>query len=88
VVFLFVLRLIKLAVKKLQEQNAYMTYLGDPNRAMKLSEKFGQLYDDEWTNAFESLTDKKSGLPLKDAINVLLRLLQVMFNTICINIVQ
>ncbi|XP_060569583.1 myosin-9-like [Ruditapes philippinarum] len=69
-------RFSKLAGKKLQEQNADIADLSDPNRAMKLSEKFGQLYDDEWTNAFESLTDKKSGLPLKDAINVLLRLLQ------------
>ncbi|XP_060569581.1 uncharacterized protein LOC132727998 [Ruditapes philippinarum] len=69
-------RLIKLAVKKLQEQNADIPDLSDPNRAMKLSEKFGELYDYEWTNAFESLTDKKPGLPLKEAINVLLRFLQ------------
>jgi hypothetical protein len=49
---------------------------------MKLSEKFGQIFDDEWTNAFDNLTDKKPGLPSKEAINVLLRLLQVMYNTI------
>ncbi|XP_060552625.1 uncharacterized protein LOC132713939 [Ruditapes philippinarum] len=69
-------RLSKLAGKKLQEQNADIPDLSDPYRAMKLSEKFGQIYDDEWTNAFESLTYKKPGLPLKEAIHVLIRLLQ------------
>ncbi|XP_060604269.1 uncharacterized protein LOC132757101 [Ruditapes philippinarum] len=69
-------RVMKLSGKKLQEKNADTADLNDPNRALKLSEKFGQLYDDEWTNAFECLTDKKIGVPLKDAINVLLRLLQ------------
>ncbi|XP_060586884.1 DNA ligase 1-like [Ruditapes philippinarum] len=58
-------RFSKLAGKKLQEQNADIADLSDPNRAMKVSEKFGQLYDDDWTNAFESLTDKKLGVPLK-----------------------
>ncbi|XP_060607624.1 uncharacterized protein LOC132759792 [Ruditapes philippinarum] len=69
-------RFSKLAGKKLQEQNADIADFLDPYRAMKVSEKFGQLYDDDWTNAFESLTDKKLGVPLRDAINVLLRLLQ------------
>lgn len=45
---------------------------------MKLAEKYGQLYDDEWTNAFEALTDsdKKICLQQKDAIDTLLNLLK------------
>ncbi|XP_060569580.1 uncharacterized protein LOC132727996 [Ruditapes philippinarum] len=69
-------RFSKLTGNKSQEKNADIADLSDLNRAMKLSEKFGQLFDDEWTNAFENLTDKKPALPVKEAINVLLRLLQ------------
>jgi hypothetical protein len=85
--FLFVLRFSKLAGKKLQEQNSDIANLSNPYRATKLSEKFSQIYDDEWTNAFEVLTDKKLGLPLKTAIRILLDLLRVMYNTILINII-
>jgi hypothetical protein len=28
-----------------------LIYLGDPNRPMKIAEKYGELYDNEWTDA-------------------------------------
>ncbi|XP_053389266.1 myosin heavy chain, clone 203-like [Mercenaria mercenaria] len=67
-------RFSKLAGDKLTNQNADIADLSDPNRAMKLSEKFGQLYDDEWTDAFEVLKGKK--MLVKDAIQFLLDILQ------------
>ncbi|XP_060604270.1 uncharacterized protein LOC132757103 [Ruditapes philippinarum] len=78
-------RFSKLAGKKYPEQIADILDLSDPYRAMKLSERFGQLYDDEWTNAFEDLTDKKLGLPLKTAIHILLDLLRECY-TFCNNL--
>ncbi|KAH3831002.1 hypothetical protein DPMN_104261 [Dreissena polymorpha] len=52
--------------------------LSDPNRAMqmKLSDKFGALYDDAWTDAFEDLTKKHKQKP-NDAIHFLLESLKV-----------
>lgn len=67
-------RFSKLAGAKLTDQNADIADLSDPNRAMKVSEKFGTLYDDEWTDAFEELKKKK--IPVKDAIQLLLNILQ------------
>ncbi|XP_053389268.1 uncharacterized protein LOC128552264 [Mercenaria mercenaria] len=61
---------------KLSEQNADIADLSDPYRAIEVSERFGQLYDDEWIDAFETLTEKKMGLSMKEAIAFLLRLVQ------------
>lgn len=69
-------RFSKVAGAKLSDENSDIADLSDPNRAMKLSEKFGQLYDDEWTNAFEALTDDKIGINQKEAIRMLLNFLQ------------
>lgn len=73
-----VCRFSKVAGAKLSDDNSDIADLSDPNRAMKLSERFGQLYDDEWTNAFEALTDKDQlGMHHKEAIRMLLLFLQV-----------
>lgn len=70
-------RFSKVAGAKLSDDNSDIADLSDPNRAMKLSERFGQLYDDEWTNAFEALTDKDQlGMHHKEAIRMLLLFLQ------------
>jgi hypothetical protein len=34
-----------------------ITDLGDPNRPMKIAEKYGELYDNEWTNAMDYRDD-------------------------------
>ncbi|KAH3843307.1 citron Rho-interacting kinase-like isoform X2 [Dreissena polymorpha] len=64
----------KLAGHKLTDQNPDIADLSDPNRAMKLSERFGTLYDDEWTNAFEELSDKLN-VEKQEAVTFLLRCL-------------
>ena len=40
-----------MAGDKLTKGNPAITDLGDPNRPMKISEKYGGLYDNEWTDA-------------------------------------
>ncbi|KAH3843318.1 hypothetical protein DPMN_116832 [Dreissena polymorpha] len=49
---------------------------------MKLSEKFGALYDDAWTDAFEYLIEKKKLRP-NDVIQFLLECLKVILNPNC-----
>ena len=57
------------------DNNADIADLSDPNRAMKLAEKFGQVYDDSWTDSFEILTENK--IQKHTAIMFLLEMLQV-----------
>lgn len=48
-------RLSQVAGAKLTDNNPAITDLSDPNRAMKLGEKFSELYDNEWTDALEEM---------------------------------
>ncbi|KAH3838964.1 uncharacterized protein LOC127879463 [Dreissena polymorpha] len=45
---------------KLHDNNPDIADLSDPNRSMKLAERFSELYDNEWTNCFEVLTKQKN----------------------------
>ncbi|XP_076117894.1 uncharacterized protein LOC143085437 isoform X1 [Mytilus galloprovincialis] len=49
-------RLSKEMGDKLSENNAGIADLSDPNRSTKLAEKYNNLYDNDWTDALESLT--------------------------------
>ncbi|XP_060073303.1 uncharacterized protein LOC132553108 [Ylistrum balloti] len=53
-------RLSKLAGNKLVHGNPAITDLSDSNRPTKLSERYSELYDNEWTDALEELTDETS----------------------------
>ncbi|XP_060078881.1 uncharacterized protein LOC132558351 [Ylistrum balloti] len=61
-------RLSKLAGAKLSDNNPDITDLSDPNRPQKLAQMFNELYDNQWTEAFESM----SGSHDKGNIQVLL----------------
>ena len=50
----------------------------DTNRPTKLAESFSELYDNEWTNAFEDLKQKKKREDV-DIVKSLLDLLKVTF---------
>ncbi|XP_052795701.1 synaptonemal complex protein 1-like isoform X2 [Mya arenaria] len=49
------LRLSKIAGANLAFQNPNIADLGDPNRPTKLAEIFSELYDNQWTDAFEQI---------------------------------
>lgn len=46
----------KVAGERMTEGNPFVTDLSDPNRPQKLAEKFNSLYDNSWTDAFESVS--------------------------------
>ncbi|XP_071126093.1 uncharacterized protein [Mytilus edulis] len=46
-------RLSSVAGEKLTKGNPAITDLGDPNRPMKIGEMYGELYDNEWTDAMK-----------------------------------
>jgi hypothetical protein len=50
-------RLSSMAGDKLTKGNPAITDLGDPNRPMKIAEKYGELYDNEWTDAMDYSDD-------------------------------
>lgn len=51
----------KIASDKLTDGNPNFANLSDKNRPTKIGEKFGQMYDDEWSEAFDEIkrTSKK-----------------------------
>nr|XP_034300181.1 calponin homology domain-containing protein DDB_G0272472 [Crassostrea gigas] len=53
-------RLSQLAGAKLTEGNPNIADLSDKNRPTNLAEHFSELYDNEWTDALEELTDSES----------------------------
>ncbi|XP_060577015.1 putative autophagy-related protein 11 [Ruditapes philippinarum] len=62
---------------KLRDNNPNIVDLSDPCRATKLAEMFGELYDNEWTNAFSVLEDD---LTEEHAIIVLLDTVMLAYN--------
>ena len=69
-------RLSQAASRSLMFNNPSIADLSDKNRPTKLGERFEQLYDNEWTDAFETL---KSSLPSeKEVFIVLLEIIKVL----------
>ena len=56
-------RLSSLAGDKLTKGNPAITDLGDPNRPMKIAEKYSELYDNEWTDAIDCTVEVKALYP-------------------------
>ncbi|WAR00579.1 hypothetical protein MAR_024951, partial [Mya arenaria] len=66
---------------QLYGKNADIPDLSDPNRAIKLCERFSQLYDDEWTDAFDDmLKNENIKVSQKDATVFLIEILQKAFD--------
>ncbi|KAK3578295.1 hypothetical protein CHS0354_004202 [Potamilus streckersoni] len=71
-------RLSEIGAVRLLDNNPDLADLSDANRPEKLMEQFAEIYDNEWTYAFEYLIQTKE-LQDKDAIKELLRILQVIY---------
>ncbi|XP_062589852.1 trichohyalin-like [Saccostrea cucullata] len=74
-------RLSKVAGAKLTHGNAAITDLSDTNRPTKIAEKFSELYDNQWTDAFEELDNTYNNE--EETIRVLLKILQEAY-TFCV----
>ncbi|XP_052721753.1 uncharacterized protein LOC128192810 isoform X2 [Crassostrea angulata] len=72
-------RLSKLAGPKMTSKNPDIADLNDDNRPTKLAEKFGQLYDDAWTDSMEELTGVETRLNDREAISFLLRIVMTAY---------
>ncbi|KAK3594523.1 hypothetical protein CHS0354_030869 [Potamilus streckersoni] len=80
----FVLRLISFrlssyAAARVTNENPSITDLSDQNRPTKISERYSELYDNHWTDAFQNLQDKHH-LSETKAIEFLLDVLYVSFD--------
>ncbi|XP_060585554.1 uncharacterized protein LOC132741416 [Ruditapes philippinarum] len=60
----------KLASFRMRQNNPDIADLSDPNRPTKIAERFSELYDNEWTEAFEELS--KRSRKESEAIEILL----------------
>jgi flagellin-specific chaperone FliS len=68
------------ASSKLRDNNPNITDLSDQNRPTKIAEKMSELYDNQWTDAFDAL-EKKNASDL-EIITALLTSLMVNYKTI------
>ena len=59
--------------------NPNIADLSDSNRPTKLAESFSELYDNDWTNAYEELQRRKN-MPDIEIVNSLLEILKVKLN--------
>ncbi|KAL3878444.1 hypothetical protein ACJMK2_030794, partial [Sinanodonta woodiana] len=76
------IRLSSLASNMLRNNNPNIADLSDPHRPTKLSEQFSELYDNEWTDAFEELQKLPGDKKDKEIISYLLRFL-LEINSVC-----
>lgn len=67
-------RLSRIASQQLTQGNPNITDLSDGNRPTKLGERFSQVYDDQWSEAFEALKEK--GKQEENIVTELLRIVQ------------
>ena len=70
-------RLSTIAGERLRLHNPGIADLSDENRPNKLAEKFSELYDNEWTEALESLN--RTGQSETVSVENLLKTLEVHF---------
>ncbi|XP_052791657.1 uncharacterized protein LOC128225799 [Mya arenaria] len=71
-----VLRLSKIAGDNLAYKNPNIADLGDPRRPTKLAEVYNELYDNEWTDAFDRFGDFTD----TEKVQRMLTILKVWFN--------
>eukprot|EP00105_Crassostrea_gigas_P012547 XP_011428570.1 PREDICTED: paramyosin isoform X2 [Crassostrea gigas] len=72
-------RLSAVASTQMTDGNPAITDLSDTNRPTRIAEKFSELYDNEWTDAFEALTSQYH-MSEREAVDLLLRILKDCFN--------
>ncbi|XP_060083027.1 uncharacterized protein LOC132562299 [Ylistrum balloti] len=66
---------------KMTDNNPSITDLSDPNRAMKLGERYSEIYDNEWTDAMEILTgNSKDDIREKSCVQNLHDILRKCYN--------
>lgn len=70
-------RLSQLAGAKIIEENPNIADIRDKNRPTNLAEHFSELYDNEWTDALEELTDTESKSE-EEGIKILFDIVKVM----------
>ncbi|XP_053399696.1 uncharacterized protein LOC123559061 isoform X2 [Mercenaria mercenaria] len=74
-------RLSAAASAKLTDENPNIADLSDMNRPTKISEQFAEIYDNEWTDAFEALTNTEEGnKPEEEACKSLLHILTTIYS--------
>lgn len=79
-------RLSAIAGDRLRNNNPGITDLSDPNRPMKIAEKFTEMYDNDWTDSMEALEDL--GLNEEECVIMLLHFLTVRFKGLKNNLVS
>ncbi|XP_061164346.1 cingulin-like [Saccostrea echinata] len=70
-------RLTETASQSMRSKNPNVTDLSDPNRPLKIAEKYSELYDNQWTNAIENL--ECIGVEEEKGIKILLDIITTIY---------
>lgn len=70
---------------KLSQDNPAIADLSDPNRSTKIAEMYNSIYDNEWTDALETLQSKR--LDEEHAVISLLEIMKVVWDTHLLKII-
>ncbi|XP_053399154.1 uncharacterized protein LOC123556779 isoform X2 [Mercenaria mercenaria] len=73
-------RLSSMASSKLRDNNPNITDLSDQNRPTKIAERLSELYDNQWTDAFDAL---EGSMPERQIIQTLLDILLKVYEECC-----
>ena len=73
-------RLSKMMGSQMKEGNPYIADLSDKNRPTKIADTYSELYDNEWTDAFDELQKSAYGKDDKDIARQLYDMLMVSGN--------
>ncbi|XP_062586423.1 uncharacterized protein LOC134248026 [Saccostrea cucullata] len=72
------IRLSTIAGSRLRDGNPSITDLSDDNRPLNVAERFSELYDNEWSDAFEKVAIGRSE---EETVKILLELLQNIYTS-------
>ena len=67
---------------QLTDNNPNIANLSDPNRPSIIADKFSELYNNEWTEAYIGLTDSGANRSEEETITLFLDILQVIFRAV------
>jgi len=74
----YVFRLSKMAGDKLRDGNPDIADLSDPNRPTNVGTYYSELYDNEWSDAFEELTKFDDDRKVK-SLHIIMEVIRVPF---------
>lgn len=77
-------RLSKIVGDKVRDANPNIADLSDPNRPTEIGQKFSELYDNEWSDAFEEMNFKDDDRKVRSLL-LIMEVIVLAFTPACVS---